>query len=186
MRIVAGTFRSRHIEAPSGHMTRPTLDKVREAVFSALGGFFNGGRILDLYAGSGAIGLEALSRGMEQAVFCEKNRSAAAVLKSNIRSLHVEERTQVYPMAAIQALEKMHGNGECFDLVYLDPPYQWQENGKIMLYLEKWHLLAKDARVVLEAAKEDRYEACYGHLVLYKEASYGITRIRYYRREESI
>lgn len=184
MRIVAGTFRSRKIEAPSGNRTRPTLDKVREAVFSALGGYFDGGTILDLYGGSGAIGLEALSRGMERAVFCEKNRAVVAVLKDNIRSLQVEAQTLVYPMAATQALEKMRQNGERFDLVYLDPPYELQENGKIMLYLAKWNMLTKEARVVLEAAKEDIYESRYGCLTLYKEANYGITHILYYRRED--
>lgn len=186
MRIIAGTFRSRRLEAPRGTLTRPTLDPVREAVFSALGGFFDGGSILDLYAGSGAIGLEALSRGMTRAVFCEKNRAAAIALRHNIQALQVEERTQVYPIAADHALRQMQKNREQFDLVYLDPPYQLQENEKVMRDLEARNMLTANARVVVEAAREDRYAQRYGHLTLYKETRHGITRVLYYQREETI
>ena len=104
MRIVAGEYSSRKIEAPKGNTTRPTLDKVREAVFSSLGGFFAGGVFLDLYAGSGANGLEAISRGFDQAVFVDNSRDAVSVIRRNIASLGCQDKCRVLPMRADKAL----------------------------------------------------------------------------------
>ena len=117
MRIVAGEYSSRKLETLKGDATRPTLDKVREAVFSSLGVFFAGGAVLDLYAGSGAIGLEALSRGMDQAVFVDSSREAVRVIRNNIASLKAGERSRVLCTKAVSALDILHGEGRKFDLV---------------------------------------------------------------------
>ena len=98
MRIIAGEYRSRKIETRSGNETRPTLDKVREAVFSSLGGMFDGGMVLDLYAGSGANGLEALSRGFDYAVFADISKDAINIIRKNIESLRCQEKTKVLHM----------------------------------------------------------------------------------------
>ena len=135
MRIVAGTYSSRRIEAPKGNNTRPTLDKVREAVFSSLGGFFAGGSFLDLYAGSGANGLEALSRGMDEAVFVDSSRDAVQVIKKNIQSLGCKEQCRVLPMKDMKALLLLKEEGRQFDIVYLDPPYARETNKAVLAYL---------------------------------------------------
>ena len=183
MRIVSGEFSSRRIEAPKGDQTRPTLDKVREAVFSSLGGRFEGGSFLDLYAGSGANGLEALSRGFNEAVFVDISKEAVSVIRSNIRSLRCEDRTRVLPMRDMKALALLNNEGTKFDLVYLDPPYARQHNNEILAYLEKHCMLKNHARVVIESLKEDTFAETYGWLKPYKEAVYGISRITYYRYE---
>ena len=128
MRIIAGEFASRRLETKKGNATRPTLDKVKEAVFSSLGGYFDGGNVLDLYAGSGAVGLEALSRGMDNAYFSDNDRIACTVIRNNIASLKVEERTKVYPIADMKMLSRMKEEGKKFRLIYLDPPYAKQKN----------------------------------------------------------
>ena len=181
MRIIAGTRRSRRFEAPDGTDTRPTLDKVREAVFSSLGTYFDGGAVLDLYAGSGGIGLEALSRGMDQAVFVDASRAAAGVIKRNLSTLGFEAEGRVLPMKARSAMELLSKEGMKFDLVYLDPPYKKQENEAVMEGLVNRNLLNKGAVVVVESLKEEQFAEVIGTLVRYKEAVYGISRISYYR-----
>ncbi len=186
MRIVAGEFSSRKIETLAGNDTRPTLDKVREAVFSSLGTYFDGGVFLDLYAGSGAVGLEALSRGMEFCVFCEKNREAVNIIRKNIESLKVSERCKVYPVSASKLLHLLKDTEIRFDLVYLDPPYKKQENEKMILFMSENSMLNEGARIVVESLKEDTYPAKIGDMIQYKNSIYGITRITYYRKEETV
>ena len=181
MRIIAGEFSSRRLETLPGKQTRPTLDKVKEAVFSSLGGFFDGGICLDLYAGSGAIGLEALSRGMDKSIFCDQSPKAVAIIKKNIASLGVEERTQVYTMKDLQLLELLKTKEEKINLVYLDPPYDKEHNVLIIQYLTENDLLAKGARIVVEAKKEDSLPDIIGTVHKYKEATYGITTIHYFQ-----
>ncbi len=185
MRIVAGRFSSRRLDTLSGDATRPTLDKVREAVFSSLGGFFQGGAILDLYAGSGAIGLEALSRGMEQAVFVDKSKAACAVIRKNIETLQVQQETLVLPVSDMKALPILAERGMKFDLVYLDPPYRKERNAEIIAALRENDLLAHGARIVIESLKEDQYDEIICGMRKYREAVYGITKISYYREEDN-
>ncbi|MFR5599976.1 MAG: RsmD family RNA methyltransferase, partial [Holdemania filiformis] len=118
MRIVAGKFRSRLIQAPKGDQTRPTLDKVKEAVFSRIGPYFDGGIMLDLFAGSGSMGLEALSRGIEHVYFVDRSPAAAAVIKANIASLQVEAQCDVWKCDSFAALRRLAGMGVQLDLVY--------------------------------------------------------------------
>ena len=184
MRIVSGKWGSRKIDAPEGRSTRPTLDKVREAVFSSLGGFFDGGNVLDLYAGSGAVGLEAVSRGMDHGWFVDKNRMAVACMRSNIERLNGQQQCTVLPMPARHALDVLAQQGVSFALVYMDPPYQQQENTEILHLLVEKKLLDENGIVVIEAAKEDIYEERCDSLILYKKALYGITQVLYYRQEE--
>ena len=183
MRIIAGEYSSRKLEAPKGTDTRPTLDKVREAVFSSLGTYFDGGVFLDLYAGSGANGFEALSRGMDRAVFVDSSRAAISVIKKNAASLACTDRCRILPMKDKKALALLHEEGQKFDLVYLDPPYAKQTNDDILMYLYDQNMLNKDCRIVIESAKEDIFLKEYNDLKLYKESVYGITRISYYRYE---
>lgn len=180
MRIVAGIYGSRRLEAPQGMDTRPTQDKIREALFSSLGGFFDGGRVLDLYAGSGAIGFEALSRGMEEAVFCDVSAAAIAVIRRNAEALK-EERIRILKMKARKAIALLGKERKKFDLVYLDPPYKKQENEAILIALLEEGLLNPGAEVAVESLKEESFPEEIGALRRKKESSYGITKISYYR-----
>ena len=124
LRIIAGEFRGRRIEAPSGHSTRPTREEVREAWFNVLGDRVVGARVLDLFAGSGALGLEALSRGATQVRFVESNRAVLAVLRRNIEALGVASRTEVSRADALvlaSAPERIAAGS--WNLVLADPPY---------------------------------------------------------------
>lgn len=128
MRIVAGQWRARTIAAPPGSGTRPTSDRVREALFSSLasllGPDLGGARVLDAFAGSGALGLEALSRGAAHATFAEKDRRAAATLRANIESLGAGTIAQVLPADVLAAARRGRVPGGPFTLLFLDPPYR--------------------------------------------------------------
>ena len=185
MRIIAGTYASRRLETLKGQATRPTLDKVKEAVFSALGGMFDGGTMLDLYAGSGAIGLEAVSRGMNQAVLVDQSHAAAEIIIKNIALLGCQKQTRLLAMNDRKALSLLAKEGMQFDLVYLDPPYEKQHNEEVMTYLVEHGMLKNGARVVIEAKKEENYTQTFGPLQYQKEKVYGIMKITYYRFEQS-
>lgn len=136
MRIIAGTAGGRRIEAPQGDGTRPTHDRVREAVFSMIGPFFDGGRALDLFAGSGSLGLEAVSRGVDECLFFDADRRAVSVVQGNIKSLDMHKHCRVTCAKFQQALDSVTGK---FDLIFLDPPY---DAGYMLPALEK--ILARD------------------------------------------
>jgi len=184
MRIIAGEFSSRRLQTLKGSATRPTLDKVREAVFSSLGGFFDGGICLDLYAGSGAVGLEALSRGMDQAILVDCSRDAAEIIRENVKALQVEDRTRIMVMKDFRALGVLAVEGVKLSLVYLDPPYERQQNEKVLAYLSEHGMMSAGAVAAVESDRRDVLPAEIGHLHLYKEASYGIMKITYYRMEQ--
>ena len=180
MRIIAGKYRSLPLEAVKGNYTRPTTDKIKEAVFNSIGPYFDGGLMLDLYAGSGSVGLECISRGMDHAVFVDKSYDAISTIKKNIAFVKVPSQCTVLKMDANMAIKRMASEGKKFDLVYMDPPYANQQNEKIMNELCELNLLNENAVVVVESLKEDVFSEDIGPLHKYKEALYGITRISYY------
>jgi 16S rRNA (guanine966-N2)-methyltransferase len=121
IRIIAGDFKGRRLKTPATGKVRPTADRVREAWFSILQRPIRGAHVLDLYAGSGALGLEALSRGAVTAEFVEVHRFALAALKANIQTLHVDDRTVVHRTDALAFAERLHAGQ--FDVAFADPPY---------------------------------------------------------------
>lgn len=123
LRIIAGSFKGRLLKAPKGPSTRPTQGVLREAVFNICQQDIANARFLDLFAGSGAMGLEALSRGAAHATFVEQNRNAIACIKENIALLHVEAQTILLPSNANQALALLAKQNALFDIAYIDPPY---------------------------------------------------------------
>ena len=121
IRIIAGEFKGRRLKTPAGDKTRPTADRVREAWFSILQRSLREARVLDLYAGSGALGLEALSRGATTADFVEVHRMSLAALKANIKTLKVEGRTTIHKIEALRFAEQLHPGQ--YDVAFADPPY---------------------------------------------------------------
>lgn len=119
--IIAGEFKNRRLKTPAGDKVRPTASRVREAWFSILQRSLRGARVLDLYAGSGALGLEALSRGAASAEFVEVQRNALAALKANLKSLKVEGRATIHRVDAVKFAEQLHPGQ--FDVAFADPPY---------------------------------------------------------------
>ena len=173
MRVVAGRLGGRRLSAPPGRSTRPTSDRVREAVFSILGPL-DGARVLDLYAGSGALGIEALSRGAAAAVFVERDSRTAAVLRNNLTALGLDAELRRADVLA--ALREARERGETYDLVLCDPPYRLAPELGRSLGEALAPVLAPRARVVTES---DRRTPLDLHLLpLTDERRYGDTLIR--------
>jgi 16S rRNA (guanine966-N2)-methyltransferase len=168
VRVVAGEYRGRRLVAPRGMRTRPTADRVREALFSMLGDV-SGARVLDLYAGSGALGIEALSRGAASAVFVERDPRAAAVIERNLASLGLQQ--EVCRQNAVRFLARSEGT---FDLVFCDPPYDAAARlaGPLAEHLPA--LTSEDARIVTESDKRTPLELPFP---LVTARTYGDTRI---------
>jgi len=173
MRVVAGTYGGRKLIAPPGSETRPTSDRVREALFSVLGTSVQDARVLDLFAGSGALGIEALSRGAMSAVFVDRSRTAIQAVKANLEALGIE--ADVRPVAARAALRAASGRAEAYDLVFLDPPYRHAAELGRELSEALAAVLAPGARVVTES---DRRAPLQLDLPLADERRYGDTIIR--------
>ncbi|WP_125335196.1 16S rRNA (guanine(966)-N(2))-methyltransferase RsmD [Streptococcus sp. A12] len=179
MKIVSGTYGGRPLKTLEGKTTRPTSDKVRGAMFNMIGPYFDGGRVLDLYAGSGGLSIEAVSRGMEQAVLVEKDRRAQAIIASNIQMIKESHKFQLLKMEAHQALSQLQGT---FDLVFLDPPYAKEQIVADIEALAERGLLGEEVMVVCETDKAvDLPEeiACLG---IWKEKIYGISKVTVYVR----
>ena len=155
MRIIAGEMRSRKLKAPEGMDTRPTADRVKEALFSILQSRLYGARVLDLYGGSGALALEAISRGAASAVIADQSAKACAVIQENIDSLNVQDRARLLRMKDTQALKALNAQGEAFDLIFLDPPYRMDTAPACELILQ-YGLLASGGTLVIEHSREKR------------------------------
>ncbi|MDU2952517.1 MAG: 16S rRNA (guanine(966)-N(2))-methyltransferase RsmD [[Clostridium] innocuum] len=183
MRIVAGEFRSRVISAVEGNTTRPTTDKIKEAVFSRIGPYFDGGNMLDLFGGSGNMSLEAISRGMEHALVCDVSYAAVSTIRKNVKTLDVASRVTIWKMDYRQVLAKASQEQRTFDLVYLDPPYKKQQILHILQYLDTHDLVNELGDIICESLKEDEFPDQVGALHKVKDVTYGITRITYYRKE---
>ncbi len=176
MRIVAGAYGGRRIVAPPGDTTRPTSDRVREALFSMLGPL-DDAVVLDLYAGSGALGLEALSRGAARAVFVERDRRALAVLHANVATLGLcAGRAVVRSGDAGRVARDAVAGGEAYDLVFLDPPYRLAVDAGAAVGATLGGLLGPGARVVTESSRRAPLELT--HVPLTQERRYGDTLVR--------
>jgi 16S rRNA (guanine966-N2)-methyltransferase len=173
MRVVAGTYGGRKLTAPAGSETRPTSDRVREALFSVLGTSVQDARVLDLFAGSGALGIEALSRGARSAVFVDSSRKAIAAIRANLEALGID--ADIRPIAARAALRAASGRAEAYDLVFLDPPYRHAAELGRELSEGLAAVLAPGARVITES---DRRAPLQLDLPLADERRYGDTVIR--------
>jgi 16S rRNA (guanine966-N2)-methyltransferase len=177
VRIVAGSRKGHRIEAPKGVVTRPTGDRVREAVFSIIGPI-EGARVLDLFAGSGALGLEALSRGASACVFVERDRQAARVIRENLEKLRLTGAV-VVERTVVAALREERDRGRRYDLVLADPPYEdWAEHETELGELVPT-VLADDALVVVETSVQVEPEL---PLDLVTTRRYGSARITVFSR----
>lgn len=184
MRITGGAYLSRALRAPRGDATRPTSDRVREALFGILGARFElaGARVLDLYAGSGALGLEAISRGAAHATLVENARGALDAIRANVDALGVGAQVRVLAQPVERAVRALGGKGAPFDLVVADPPYAEVPSGsvgRVLGALVKAEILAADVTVVLEHASVDTPPLLPG-LDLVETRRYGDTSLTFY------
>ena len=151
MRISSGEHRGRRLQSPKGLRTRPTSEFLRQAIFNTIGERIHKASILDLFAGMGAIGLEALSRGAAAATFVERDRRALASLRANLAALDLMERARVLVGDVVPILGDLRAAGECFDYVFLDPPYANDQAVRCIETLAPGDVLSENAALVVQA-----------------------------------
>ena len=179
MKIVSGIYGGRPLKTLDGKTTRPTSDKVRGAIFNMIGPYFEGGRVLDLYAGSGGLSIEAVSRGMSSAVLVEKDRRAQSIVKENIQMTKESSKFQLLKMEAERALEQVEG---VFDLIFLDPPYAKEQIVADIEKMAEKNLFSEDVMVVCETDKSVELPEEIACLGIWKEKKYGISKVTVYVR----
>lgn len=181
LRIIAGRFKGKRLACPPGEATKPTSGLVRGALFNIVAGLLPGAEVLDLYAGTGALGLEALSRGAEHAVLVEGDRRAAGALRDNVDSLGAGGQADLVAMDALSYLDRCRSR---FDLVLADPPYAEDLTGALLARLEERGVLKGNGVAVVQ--EPSRRPVCPGHgnLVLWKSRSHGRTRLALYRNQQ--
>jgi 16S rRNA (guanine966-N2)-methyltransferase len=180
MRVIAGSLKGRRLVTPAGDRTRPTADQVRLALMDTLTPWLPDARFLDLFAGAGGVGLEALSRGAAHATFVERAAPALAALRRNVQALGVADRTRVLPLEAVRAVSRLAGEGAQFDLVFLDPPYEGDLASPVLERLAASNLLAPAAMVIAQHFTK-RPPAHPGALHAFRTRRFGETTLTFLR-----
>lgn len=181
MRVVSGKFKGKALKAVPGNSTRPTTDKVKEAMFNIIGPYFDDGVCLDLFAGSGGLGLEALSRGMEYAIFVDKDGKAIGTIRANIEQCSAEEHCEVYRNDALRAVKALKKREMIFDCIFLDPPYKKQQLVLLLETIDDFHLLKEDGIIVCEHSFDVALPNEIGRLSRVRNETYGIITISIYK-----
>ncbi len=183
MRIVAGKFRGRRLESPDSKRIRPTADRVREAVFSIIAAKVPGSQVLDLFAGTGALGLEALSRGAARAVFVDQGAEAVRIIRTNAQRLGVSDQVEVYQGGVTRIVRRLAERKVCFDLLFMDPPYG---KGHVEITLPLLNNLARPHALLIaeHPVREPPPQSCveWHHI---ETRTYGDTAISFYSKVTS-
>jgi 16S rRNA (guanine966-N2)-methyltransferase len=181
VRVIAGSLKGRRLVTPAGDRTRPTADQVRLALMDTLTPWLAGARFLDVFAGAGGVGLEALSRGAAHATFVERAAPALAALRRNIHTLGVDDRTRVLPLEAVRAVGRLASERAGFDLVFLDPPYEGDLASPVLEALATPSVLTPAAIVIAQHFTK-RPPTRTGRLDPFRTRRFGETTLTFFRR----
>src|SRR5690625_355719 len=184
MRVIAGSLKGRKLKAVPGKQTRPTTDKVKESIFQIIGPFFDGGACLDLFAGSGSLGIEAMSRGMEQVVFIDKLTKAIHIIHENRKTMRIEAETDVFKMDAFRSLRMLAKNDQPFNLILIDPPYEKTDYKRLVDEILAHNLLSKGGIILCEHDLSHELPLLSHQLAIVKQANYGTTGITIYQKKQ--
>lgn len=184
MRVIAGKARSISLRTPKGMATRPTSDRIKETLFNLLQPFIYDSVFMDLFSGSGGIGIEALSRGAKYCVFVEKNKDALTCIKENLQKTNLKSNSQIIENDVMFALQKLDGQ-MLFDCIFIDPPYGHNWEKQILFYLKDAQILAPDGLIIIEAAKETDFSyTAEAGFALYKEKIYKTNKHVFLKKQE--
>ena len=183
LRVISGKLKGRKLLALKGMDLRPTSDRVKEAIFDILQDSVEGRKVLDLFAGTGALGIEALSRGAERAVFVEGNARSCTVLQKNLEACRLQERAEVLPREIEGGINILSGRAETFDLIFMDPPYGRGLARKTLQALARGSIPAPEALIVAEHSAAENLDSI-PPLERIAQRRYGGTLVSFFRREE--
>lgn len=156
MRIVSGTHKNRSLVTPKGNATRPTSEKLRGALFNICQGYIVDANFLDLFAGSGAMGIEALSRGAASATFVDNHRESVRAIQQNLRTLQLEDRSHIFQGEVLEFIEKMSKRGKSFDIIYADPPYETYSINHFIQVIDSGTILTPGGTLFIEESSRTK------------------------------
>ena len=171
MRVIAGTARSVPLLSPEGNGTRPTTDRIKETLFNIISDRVQGARFLDLFAGSGQIGIEALSRGAKKATFLEKNKKVTDLIRVNLEKTRLSDNSEVKRCDVLSAFPVIRDDGP-YDIIYMDPPYDLHIEEQVISEISQQGLLAQDGIIIVEAALDRKLDISDTPYEIVREKSY--------------
>lgn len=185
MRVISGTCRGMRLMAPSGNSTRPTSDRVKEALFNIISSRFSfeNAIVLDICAGTGSLGIEVLSRGAASCSFVENDRKVLGLLEKNISDPRIKSLSEIFAMDAIKALSLFARAGRKYDMVFFDPPYDSDLYVSVPVALSSRGILASDALFVAECSRRNSLPEAFGQLIKYDRRVYGDTALEFFTLE---
>lgn len=184
MRVISGKARGKKLVSLEGLNTRPTLDRVKEAMFNIIQYDIIGKDVLDLFAGSGALGIEALSRGANKAIFCDNSAEAIKIIKTNIENTRNLEQSEILNKDYITALKHLAESNKRFDIIFLDPPYETDFAEKAIKEILDLNLLSKDGMIILETDDTKKEEALKAQKIeIFDKRKYGRVILIFIRKE---
>ena len=185
MRIIAGNARGQRLKAPKGRDVRPTADRVKEALFNLIAAKLEGARVLDLFAGTGNLAIEALSRGAAQAILVDSSTASMRLIRKNLERLRFTERADTWVAPVSRVLRAMARRSDCFDIIFLDPPYGQRLVEETLTLIARGKLLRETGVVVAEHSVRDEIDALYDSLVRCDQRRYGDTFLSFFRLDEA-
>jgi 16S rRNA (guanine966-N2)-methyltransferase len=181
MRIVGGSAKGRTLKAPRSQKIRPTADRVRETLFNILGQYFEGGEVLDVYAGTGALAFEALSRGCDRAVLVDSGAEALALCRENAAALGFEKQVEILAMPAQRGFERLGKAKRSFSLIFVDPPYALEAGTGALEAVTSQGLLDPEGTLVIEHDKHEELPEAFAGLTRTDHRTFGDTGVSFYR-----
>ncbi|HKG23262.1 MAG TPA: 16S rRNA (guanine(966)-N(2))-methyltransferase RsmD [Blastocatellia bacterium] len=180
MRVIGGKYRGRRLRAATGLDVRPTSDRLRETLFNILAPSIRGSRFLDICAGSGAVGIEALSRGAAHVTLIERSRPTFAIIRENLRALAIGGEARVINSEAGEEISRLARAGESFDIAFLDPPYASALYSQVLESISQGRLIPDDGIVVVEHRSKTPPRESYGRLRVYRQVRQGESALAFY------
>ncbi|MEG2984036.1 MAG: 16S rRNA (guanine(966)-N(2))-methyltransferase RsmD [Peptostreptococcaceae bacterium] len=184
MRVISGKARGLKLNAPKNEDVRPTTDRVKESLFNIINGYIIDGEVLDLFAGTGSLGIECLSRGADKSVFVDVNRSSIDIVKSNIKKARVDQNSEVINLDYKSAIDKLKNTLHKFDIIFMDPPYYENIFIDALKKVEESNILKVDGIIVVEHDTKQEFPENIGRLVKNKSKKYGNTTLTFYCMED--
>ena len=184
LRVISGKARGLKLDTPKNQDVRPTTDRVKESLFNMISSYIMDSNILDLFAGTGSLGIECLSRGAKNCIFVDKSKDSINIVRSNIKKARVENESMILNVDFKGAVKKLSTQNQKFDVIFMDPPYYENMFIECLKSIDEFNLLDEDGIIVVEHDTKDLFEESIGRLNKSREKKYGNTTLTFYKLEE--
>lgn len=184
MRVISGKARGLKLDTPKNLDVRPTTDRVKESLFNIINPYIRESNILDLFAGTGSLGIECLSRGAKNCVFVDKSKDSIGIVKSNVKKARVDNESTILNIDFKDAVKRLSVQNQKFDVIFMDPPYYENMFIDCLKSIDELNLLKEDGLIVVEHDTKDLFDDSIGRLYKSREKKYGNTTITFYKLED--